>query len=130
MQPLETGVVKEILVEDGQAVRAGDVLVTFDPTAPAAERDRLAADLMAARLDAARLKAALDAGDPQAAFVPPADVAPDLVQVHRALLASAVDEHKARIAGLGSEIDRRRAGTEQINENHSVSAPTCQGGQG
>jgi len=34
----ETGVVHTIQVEDGQSVKAGDVLVTLDATNPAAER--------------------------------------------------------------------------------------------
>src|SRR5262249_3495325 len=39
IQPFETGVVRAIHVQDGQAVRMGDVLVELDTTINAAERD-------------------------------------------------------------------------------------------
>ena len=41
IQPFETGVVRAIRVQDGQAVKAGDVLIELDPTVNAAERDHL-----------------------------------------------------------------------------------------
>ena len=41
IQPFETGVVRAIQVQDGQQVRAGDVLIELDPTMNAAERDHL-----------------------------------------------------------------------------------------
>src|SRR6266566_3090965 len=47
IQPFETGVVRSIRVEDGQAVKAGDVLIELDPTVNAAERDHLRSDLLA-----------------------------------------------------------------------------------
>src|SRR5213078_1907779 len=59
IQPFETGVVHAILVQDGQAVRAGDVLIELDSTVNAAERDHLCNDLLAERLNVARLRAAL-----------------------------------------------------------------------
>src|SRR5215470_600542 len=74
VQPFETGVVRSIRVQDGQAVRAGDILIELDPTLNAAERDRLRNDLTAEQLNVARLRAALaDGDDPVAAFAPPAD---------------------------------------------------------
>src|SRR5262249_23725044 len=45
IQPFETGVVRSIRVQDGQAVKAGDVLIELDPTVNAAERDHLRDDL-------------------------------------------------------------------------------------
>src|SRR4029078_6488348 len=72
IQPFETGVVRAIRVQDGQAVKAGDVLVELDPTVNAAERDHLQNDLLAEQLNAARLRAALCAvGDPEDAFLLP-----------------------------------------------------------
>ena len=63
IQPFETGVVRAIQVQDGQAVKAGDVLIELDPTMNAAERDHLQNDLLAEQLNVARLRAALAAGD-------------------------------------------------------------------
>jgi multidrug resistance efflux pump len=50
LKPTETGVVRSIRVHDGQAVRAGDVLIELDPTANAADRDHLQGDLLAEQL--------------------------------------------------------------------------------
>jgi hemolysin D len=77
IQPFETGVVRSIRVQDGQAVKAGDVLIELDPTVNAAERDHLRSDLVAEQLNVARLRAALAAGnDALADFTPPADADP------------------------------------------------------
>src|SRR5262249_22291710 len=53
-QPFETSVVRSIWVQDGQPVKAGDVLIELDPTVNAAERDHLRNDLLAERLNIAR----------------------------------------------------------------------------
>src|SRR5215470_18663153 len=74
IQPFETGVVRAIRVQDGQEVKAGDVLIELDPTMNAAERDHLLSDLLAEQLNIVRLHAALAGGnDPLADFAPPAD---------------------------------------------------------
>src|SRR4051794_20294516 len=59
IQPFESGVVRSIRVQDGQAVKAGDVLIELDPTLNAAERDHMRNDLVAERLNISRLRAAL-----------------------------------------------------------------------
>src|SRR6185503_9879425 len=101
IQPFETGVVRSIRVQDGQAVKAGDVLIELDPTVNAAERDHMRIDLIAERLNIARLRAALAGGDdPVSDLVPPADAEPELVNAQRQLLLNQVTEHRARIAAL------------------------------
>jgi len=63
LQPLETGVVLSIRVQDGQAVKAGDVLIELDPTINYADRTHVQNDLTAAQLDIARLRAAISSDD-------------------------------------------------------------------
>ncbi len=109
IQPMETGVVKAITVQDGSRVKAGDVLVELDPTTTAADRNRLASELLMAQLEAARLKAMLDDGDAQRAFDPPADANPSLVEMNRSLLASRLAEYTAKQAALDEEIARKKA---------------------
>jgi membrane fusion protein, hemolysin D len=110
IQPFETGVVRSIRVQDGQAVKAGDVLIELDPTVNAAERDHLRSDLLAEQLNIARLRAALVAGDdPVADFTPPADADPALITTQRQLLLSQVDEHRAKLAALGRQQAQREA---------------------
>ena len=110
IQPFETGVVRAIRVQDGQAVKAGDVLVELDPTVNAAERDHLQNDLLAEQLNVARLRAALATGDDHAGdFVAPAGADPILVSTQRQLLLNQVTEHRAKIAALARQQAQKEA---------------------
>src|SRR5690242_10237355 len=110
IQPFETGVVRSIRVRDGQAVKAGEVLIELDPTVNAAERDHFHNDLLAEQLNIARLRAALIAGvDPVADFAPPADADPALVTAQRQLLLNQVTEHRAKIAALSRQQAQKEA---------------------
>jgi hemolysin D len=110
IQPFETGVVRAIRVQDGQAVKAGDVLVELDPTVNAAERDHLQNDLLAERLNVARLRAALSAGDDRVVdFVAPVGTDPILVSTQRQLLLNQVTEHRAKVASLARQQAQKEA---------------------
>ena len=110
IQPFETGVVRAIRVQDGQAVKAGDVLIELDPTVNAAERDHLRNDLLAEQLNIARLRAALAGGDdPLADFTPPADADAALISTQRQLLLNQVTEHRAKIAALSRQQAQKEA---------------------
>ena len=103
-------VVRSIRVDDGQAVKAGDVLIELDPTVNAAERDHLRSDLLAEQLNVARLRAALAAGnDPLADFTPPADADPALLSTQRQLLLHQVAEHRAKTAALDGQQVQKEA---------------------
>ena len=108
VQPLETGVVRAIHVEEGQVVAAGDLLIELDPTEAAANIGTFMVDLAQARLDAAS-GAALLADDPVSAFIDPADVNPDLIDVTRAWIAEEVAQHQAALSAVQSEILRSEA---------------------
>jgi hemolysin D len=110
IQPFETGVVRSIRVQDGQAVSAGDVLVELDPTLNAAERDHLHNDLLAEQLNIARLHAALAGGDdPVAGFAPPTDADAALISAQRQLLLNQVTEHHAKVAALARQQAQKEA---------------------
>lgn len=105
IQPLEPGVVKAIHVQDGQAVKSGDVLVEIDPTVNGAERDRLAGEALQASLDVARLKAALElTGDPLARFTPPDGASAQQLETQQTLLRHQVDEIRAKLGALDRQI--------------------------
>jgi hemolysin D len=108
IQPFETAVVRSIRVQDGQAVRAGDLLIELDPTVNAAERDRLQNDLVAERTNVARLRAALGE-NPMAEFLPPPDADAVLVGTQRQLLLNQVAEHRAKIAALARQQAQKEA---------------------
>lgn len=61
IQPLETGRIASIRVENGQHVEKGEVLVTFDSGEADADVNQIAAELSAAEAEAARRRAALAA---------------------------------------------------------------------
>ena len=122
IQPFETGVVRSIEVQDGQVVKAGDLLIELDPTANAADRDHQRSDLMAEELNIARLHAALAGGDdPLADFRPPLDADPMLVNTQRALLLNQVSEHEAKIAAL----TRQQAYVVEILAPIVTATPEC-----
>ena len=110
IQPFETGVIRAIHVQDGQSVKAGDVLIELDPTINVAEQEHIQSDLFASRLDIARLRAALtDDADPLAAFRPPEGAAPELIAMQRQFLANQVAEQKAKIAALDNQHAQKTA---------------------
>jgi hemolysin D len=110
VQPFETAVVRAIRAQDGQTVKAGDVLIELDPTANEAERDHLRNDLQAERLNIARLRAALSGSDdPATDFMPPADADPELIKTQRQLLLNQVTEHRAKIAALSRQQAQKEA---------------------
>jgi hemolysin D len=110
IQPFETGVVRSIKVQDGQAVKAGDVLLELDTTITAAELGHLKSDLLAARLEAARMKAALTGtDDPLAAFTPPTEATPSQVEMHRRFLISQTAEQNAKLAAIDQQVKQKEA---------------------
>ena len=107
VQPLEAGVVRAILVNDGDHVRAGQEVVTLDIVMAAAERDRLARDLWQARLDVAgldALRADLETGGGLAAFSPPPDAPARAVATERSTITARRAEYLAKLAGLEQQI--------------------------
>ena len=115
VQPFETGVVRAIRVQDGQSVKAGEVLIELDPTVNEAERDHLHDDLVAERLNVARLRAALGGGEGRVAdFAAPAAADPVLVATQRQLLTNQVSEHRAKVAALARQQAQKEAEHETI----------------
>jgi hemolysin D len=127
IQPLEAGVVRSIHVQDGQSVKAGDVLIEIDSTINGSERDRLHDEYITASLDVARLKALLSsASDPLTAFTPPADAMPLQITTQKSLLRNQADEIHAKLAGLDRQIAQsqgNRAAVESTIKKLNQSIP-------
>ncbi|MFG1343133.1 HlyD family type I secretion periplasmic adaptor subunit [Xanthobacter autotrophicus] len=119
IQPFETGVVRAILVKDGTAVKAGDVLIEIDPTASEADERRLTRNLTQDRLDMARLTALLV--DDPSVFVPPPGIDSALVATARRQMEEQRGEHVARLATLDRQIAQKQA------ERRSVQATVAKG---
>jgi len=118
IQPVETGTVTGIHVNDGDRVTEGQVLVELDRTASVADRNHIFYDLMRARLDVARLvalRAGLDAGAPNPlGFVPPGDAPPREVERTRAAMLAQAEQQTAKIAAFDQQIAQKAAEAEQI----------------
>ncbi len=111
IQPLESGTVRAIDVQDGDHVRAGQLLIELDPTQTGADRDRLSHDFMQAKLDVARLtalKTAMEQGGVHH-LTPPADASPELIEEAQAAMRAQADRQAARIADLGQQISQKDA---------------------
>ena len=111
IQPIDTAAVKAIHVVDGQAVKAGQVLVELDATSAQADSVRSGNDLTTAKLQAARARALLAALALGRAprIEPPANIGVERVVQEQRILDGQYGEYQARIARIDAEIARREA---------------------
>lgn len=114
IQPFETGVIAAIYVQDGQAVRRGEVLIKLDATQNRADRDRLMNEYRAALVDTARLRA-LVAG--QSTFASPEEADSRYVLLQRHLLRDQLGEFSARMEAAQHLVDQRKAAIGSTLEN-------------
>lgn len=108
IQPLETGRVRKIYVQDGQLVKAGDPLIEMDPTTAAADNDRLSGEIISLKLEKSRLEALLTES-PQTSFTPPAEASADQIAHHRRLLRTEKEEQRAALNVNADQIAQTEA---------------------
>lgn len=134
IQPLETSVVRRVLVKDGDRVKAGQVLVELDPTMANADRASVQEQLRAATSEAQRTSSLLKAlaGNPglsahfesisiRPELIPvrpePIPVRPELVEGSaNAQLLSEWQDISAKVYKLDAELVRRRAEIGTVKE--------------
>ncbi|WP_240127040.1 HlyD family type I secretion periplasmic adaptor subunit [Thermomonas alba] len=120
IQPLEAGVVKRILVQDGQVVKAGDLLIELDATAAAADYAKAGEALIAAKLAELRLASLADAyrqnqlpqlatnpGLPEARYAAERDLATSQFQAYRARrgnLQATLEQRQAELSTIDALI--------------------------
>lgn len=114
VQPLEPGIVRAVLVHDGQRVKAGDVLVELDPTSTGADRDRLQRDGWEAQAEVLRSSALLSGAS---SFDAPPDMPAEVVANQTATLQARLSEQRAKLAGLDADMGKRRADADAIQSN-------------
>ncbi|MFA4970331.1 MAG: biotin/lipoyl-binding protein, partial [Sulfuritalea sp.] len=132
IQPIETAAVKAIHVVDGQAVKAGQVLVELDATMAQADSTRTANDLTTARLQAARargLLVALTSGKPPRVDAPAgigAGIGIERIAQEQRILDGQYGEYQARISRIDAEVAKREAerrSTQEIVKKLEQTAP-------
>lgn len=109
IQPLEIGVVKTIAVQEGQRVKAGDLLVELDSTATGADADRTRQELNAARLEATRLKVVLGLDDGTLLNTPPEGVARAEFDLAMSFANAQMFEQEHRLESLAEEVKRQKS---------------------
>ena len=115
VQPAESGIVKEILVKEGQSVSAGQVLMRMDALISEADAKAIAADYQRKRLTLRRIEAEL-AGQP---FKPQPDDPPALAEeiaaqhrANRSALEAALAEERSHLIKARQEM----AAAEQVKK--------------
>lgn len=114
IQSYETGVIAAIHIQDGQAVKQGDVLIELDSTLNRADRDRASNEYRAAKVEAARLRALIKG---QSTFEAPPDAERAYVLLQQQLLRDQFAEYQAKTAAARHLVDQRQAAVEQTQEN-------------
>ena len=116
IQPLEASVVKAIQVQDGDRVKAGQLLIELDATLAEADRGRVMQERASAISEAVRTAALLDAlehgGEPQLAPDPDLDV--DGRRAVQSQLRSEWADINARLAKLRAEAAKHRAEAQTV----------------
>ncbi|QDZ06427.1 HlyD family type I secretion periplasmic adaptor subunit [Sphingomonas panacisoli] len=100
IQPAEPGVVRAILVRDGERVKAGQALVQLDPTVSTAEATQAAKALETSLLDVARARAVLAVLDGGTlTFVAPPGTPGDIASTQAALARAELADIQATTSG-------------------------------
>lgn len=104
VQPAEAGIVRRILVHDGDHVRKGQVLVLLDPTLSGAEAAQAAKAYETAAFEVARDRAVIKALDGGAFdFVPPAGADAATTGTQRALALAKLTDARATIRAADTD---------------------------
>jgi hemolysin D len=104
VQPAEPGIVRAILVRDGQTVKKGQPLIELDPTVSGAEAEQARSALQTAELDAARARAVLSGLDGKGlVFTAPPGTPDDVAQTQQQLARAELAGVEAMIAGNAAD---------------------------
>src|SRR5437868_2955604 len=110
IQPLEIGTVRAIHVRNGQFVAAGELLLELDPTLVTAEEAQSSQTLANAQVLQARNNALLaHLAGRSARFIRPPGVPDQVVRTEQMLVANAIAEYDAAIAGLRQQRAEKQA---------------------
>ncbi len=112
-----TAVVSALHVQEGQRVRAGQLLLEFDPSATASELAKVEDQRLTAQLDEARANALLQTLDGTAQAPPPLDAPPALRAQWQSRLQAQQAELRAARAGAVSTVAERDAEIAAIRAN-------------
>lgn len=119
VQPVEQGTVKEILVQEGDLVRAGQVLMRMDAQLGDADRKAIEADLALRRLHLRRIDAELSGKPFATTAVDPPDLARQTTSLYRAnrqSLEDAIAQERAALSKARQDLAAARAIEEKLRQ--------------
>ena len=117
VQHLEGGIVKEIVVRDGEIVKEGEVLIRISPTATESEFQQLQARRAILELQVIRLNAVLN--DKVPAFEKYQKSYPDLVSSEKEIYYAQLKTHRSQLNLADTKIKQRQE--ELAREKNKVS---------
>ncbi|GJM05257.1 MAG: HlyD family type I secretion periplasmic adaptor subunit [marine bacterium B5-7] len=119
IQPLETGVIREIYVKEGDVVNAGDILIELDPTLTDADQAQTKDQQRALKLDRARIQTILDKVGNQKQtdyFSELTDATPAQIKLQKDRISKQLNEYYSLLAALKDEKKQRQAERGAISE--------------
>jgi membrane fusion protein, hemolysin D len=118
IQPAVTGVVRRILVQNGERVAAGQLLMDLDPTLATADADKARTNKIDMELTIARAQALLIAQDknvePEVTLI--AGAAPARQADAQRLAEGTFVEYRGKVSALQAELQKREAELETTRE--------------
>lgn len=122
VQPAESGIVKDILVREGQSVKAGQVLMRMDTLISEADSKSIDADYQRKRLALRRIQAELSGAPFKTEADDPADLAQEISAQYRAnrtAFEAALAEERSRLIKARQEL----AAAQQIKQKLEETLP-------
>ncbi len=116
VQPLESGIVKAIAVQDGQLVKRGELLVQMDSTESSADVKNLQRELTVTRLTISRLSAQL--AEDALLFEPPEDADDNEIRLHRQLLTQSILAQEEKVTAMDHAI--KKAESELLSAQNRI----------
>lgn len=122
VQPAESGIVKEILVREGQSVKSGQILMRMDTLISEADTKSIEADYQRKRLTLRRIEAELSGRPFQTEASDPSALAQEIAaqyRANRAAFEAALAEERSRLVKARQEL----AAAEQVRRKLEETLP-------
>jgi len=120
IQPLETGVVRNILVREGEKVEAGQPLIELDATLTGADHESIKDQQLALKLDRARQLTILDTLNKDQMSIDHfnglSEATPEQIRLQKERARSSLNEYLAKIEALKDEQRQRQAERNAVSQ--------------
>ena len=121
VQPLETSIIRQINVREGQVVKAGDVLATLDPTFSTADVTTLTQRIASLEAETTRLSAELaDKPYVQTTQDASGELQARIYDMRKAELKASIAGYDQKIASTQAQVDRARQERDLYTERLSL----------